>query len=129
MCYLWGMSPVRTIQWKALSMLTVFAVNFMVICHCHVRVRAAALTCCAQKETKPPCNDDNGCSGMQAVKFNLLEKQTSPHIEAGPAYEVVFTREELVLKNDAGFRLMSPDKKFYTGSPPDLQSLYQCFRI
>lgn len=121
------MSLVRTIQWKALLMLTVFAVNFMVICHCSVRTMAP--TCCAKKETKDPCNDDNGCSGMHAVKFNLLEKQASPHVELAPVYAIVLTREEPVLKNDAGSKRVSPDKVFYTGSPPDLQSLYQCFRI
>jgi hypothetical protein len=66
---------------------------------------------------------------MQAVKFNLLEKQVSPHIELSPLYVIVLTREEPVLRNDAGFRQTFPDKAFYTGSPPDLQSLYQCFRI
>lgn len=135
MYYLWGMSPARTIQWKALVqlrallMLTVFAFNFMVICHCHAGVRTAEPTCCAKKGTKPPCNDDNGCSGVQAVKFNLLEKQASPPIELSPLYAIVLTKEEPVLQNEAGFRQVFPDKAFYTGSPPDLQSLYQCFRI
>jgi len=117
----------RTIQWKALLMLTVFAVNFMVICHCSVR--AAKPTCCEKKETRHPCKDDNGCSGMHAVKFNLLEKKASDHIELDPVFVIVFTREDPVLKDDARFKPVSPDKKLYTGPPPDLQSLYQCFRI
>ncbi|MBN9380931.1 MAG: hypothetical protein J0H74_09205 [Chitinophagaceae bacterium] len=121
------MSFVRTIQWKALLMLAVFAVNFMVICHCSVRTMVPA--CCAKKETRHPCNDDNGCSGMHAVKFNLLEKQAAPYVELAPVYAIVLTREELVLKNDPGPRRVFSDKAFYTGSPPDLQSLYQCFRI
>ena len=118
---------VRTIQWKAFLMLTVFAVNFMIVCHCSARTAEPA--CCAKKETKSPCKDDNGCSGMHAVKFNLLEKKASSHIELDPVFAIVFTSEDLVFKNDARFKLVSPDKKFYTGIPPDLQSLYQCFRI
>ena len=121
------MSFARTIQWKVVLMLTVFAANFMVVCHCPVRTVEHA--CCAKKETKPPCNDDNGCSGMHAVKFNLLEKQASPHVELAPLYAIVLIREEPVLKNDAGSQRMLSDKTFYAGSPPDIQSLYQCFRI
>jgi len=118
---------IRTIQWKALLMLTVFAANFMVVCHCSAR--AERHTCCEKRAAKPPCKDDSGCSGMHAVKFNLLEKKASSYIALDPVYTVIFMRGELVLREEIVVNRIFPDKKFYNGSPPDLQSLYQCFRI
>ena len=117
----------RTIQWKALLMLTVFAVNFMVVCHCSAQ--ATEHTCCAKKETRPPCKDDNGCSGVHAVKFNLLEKQASSHIELEPVYVFVYTYDWQVAM-PAEIRQRSFSCKWLPAySPPDSQSLYQCFRI
>jgi len=118
---------IRTIRWKALLMLTVFAANFMVVCHCSAR--AQTHTCCEKKETRAPCKDDHGCSGMHAVKFNLSEKKASSHIALDPVYAVVFTRGEWVLREDVRVNRVFSDRASYNGSPPDLQSLYQCFRI
>lgn len=66
---------------------------------------------------------------MHAVKFNLLEKKASSHIAIGPLYAVVFTGGEWSLREDIPVNREFSDRKFYNGSPPDLQSLYQCFRI
>jgi len=118
---------IRTIQWKALLMLTVFAANFMVVCHCSAR--AEGHTCCEKKEARQPCKDGNGCSGMHAVKFNLLEKKASPHIGLDPLYAVVvvYTYDRR-MEVAAGIQQTFADK-WPDCSPPDLQSLYQCFRI
>ncbi|MDO6432513.1 hypothetical protein Q4E93_18050 [Flavitalea sp. BT771] len=124
------MSLFRTIQWKALLMLTVFAANFLVVCHCSARAAAPHQSCCSKAENKPPCKDDKGCSGMHAVKFNLKEKQASAKIDVQPLYAIVHTHD-WVIASSAGhdirksFRHRWPPRY----SPPDLLSLYQCFLI
>lgn len=123
------MSLFRNIQWKALLLLTVFTVNFMAICHCSSG-RVMEHSCCAKKETRPPCKDDNGCSGKHAVKFNLLEKQVSSHIELDhPLYALVYITYDQQMEMHAGTEPTSSGKWPPAYSPPDLQSLYQCFRI
>jgi hypothetical protein len=72
------------IQWKALLMLVAFTANFTVFCHC--AANAAAHACCCEKKapSKSPKSSPEGCNGMQAVKFNLLEKQVAAHIDLAP---------------------------------------------
>ena len=126
------MSLFRTIQWKALVMLTVFAANFMVVCHCSARAAAAASqhSCCRRAEkarSQQPCNDGNGCSGMHAVKFNLLEKQAAHQVTPEPLFPVILALQPPVL--EAISIIPGPQRPVYQHPPPDLQSLYQCFLI
>ena len=122
------MSLFRNIQWKALLMLTVFAANFMVVCHCSARTMPAQHACC---EKKVPCKDgkdDNGCSGMHAVKFNLLEKQTADPVAIGDLYLSV-TLFDWQMKAPDEAPQVAPEQSQPLHPPPDLQSLYQVFLI
>ena len=122
------MSLFRTIQWKALLMLTVFAANFMVVCHCSAR--AAGHACCVKKEHKPPCKDAGGCTGAHAVKFNLTEKQASSKIQIDPLYAVMHAPQPVLIASPADeIDYPCPQKLPPRYSPPDLLSLYQCFLI
>lgn len=127
------MALFRTIQWKALLMLTVFAANFMVVCHCSARAAAATPphSCCQRAEKAPsqqPCDDGNGCSGMHAMKFNLLEKQTSSGVSLDQVDAIVYTYEWAVTP-PATLQKTLPGGRTPRHPPPDLQSLYQCFLI
>ena len=76
------MTKLKPIQWKALLMLVSFSVSFTLFCHCAAMAASAAPHCthCHKKSSKQ--GDESGCQGMQAIKFNLLEKQTVDHIQA-----------------------------------------------
>ncbi|MBN8853793.1 MAG: hypothetical protein BGO55_11260 [Sphingobacteriales bacterium 50-39] len=133
----------RTIQYKALLLLAVFAANFFVVCHCSVRA-AGHSACCAEnvrktglpgnearfgEEENRPCKDDNGCSGMHAVKFNLLEKQEAKKVSAEPVLaEVIVHMSQQPVQVLHGITF-HPDVYSYKHPPPDYQSLYQCFLI
>ncbi len=68
---------------------------------------------------------------MQAVKFNLLEKQAAASIHAG-ASPVVILADAGVLLSAPVFRVDSPWLPSVWSSkhpPPDLLSLYQRFLI
>ena len=121
--YGWRFS--RTSQWKALLLLTVFAANFMVVCHCSARSLPAEHSCCKKKT---PCKDDNSCGGMQAVKFNLLEKQTSDPVAIGDVYVSIKLFDWQLTAPEVTYRII-PDSSQPIHSPPDRQSLYQCFLI
>jgi len=122
------MSLFRTIQWKALIMLTVFAANFMVVCHCSARTMPAQHACCAHKQSKTPCKDDNGCSGTHAVKFNLLEKQAADQVTMGDLY-LCTTLFDWQLKAPDQQQRTIPEQSHPIHPPPDLQALYQVFLI
>jgi hypothetical protein len=133
------MPSLSSIQWKALSLLLTFSISFTVFCHCAGMAAAAAVTpaapsCChhvCQKKA-PGQADDHGCQGMQAVKFNLLEKQTADpiHPAAAPLTALVLWIEQPV-----SIALIQTEKRklpqqwSYKHSPPNLLSLYQCFLI
>src|ERR1700747_2850500 len=102
----------RTIQYKALLLLTVFAANFFIFCHCSARAAEHA-SCCSKnvretgrkacsEEEKAPCKDGKECGGMHAVKFNLLEKQAAKKVSAEPVLAAVIVhmsqRPVLVLR-------------------------------
>lgn len=57
-------------------LLLAFTANFTVFCHCAKAQKHSC--CCGKKEKKGPCNS------VQAVKFNLVEKQLADAIEAAP---------------------------------------------
>ncbi len=121
-------------------MLVAFAVNFCVICHC--AASAAPVKgghchgCCGSGEMKGTKKEggkeSHGCQGMQAVKFNLLEKQVSSAISSGeqPVMLISFNYSILVpcrLVVDGNSAV--PDQWAYKHSPPDLHALYQRFLI
>ncbi|HVU55429.1 MAG TPA: hypothetical protein VHD83_10260 [Puia sp.] len=117
-----------TIQYKALLLLTVFAANFFVVCHCSARV-AEHPSCCSKKEAKSPCKEGNECGGMHAVKFNLLEKQAAKQVSPEPMLAAVIIhipQRPLQILHSTSF-LVAP--RAYKHPPPDYQSLYQCFLI
>jgi hypothetical protein len=114
-----------TIQWKAFFMLVSFAASFTVFCHCET---VAAASCrqrsCCEKKNK----DDHGCQGMQAVKFNLQDKQTAVaiHMAALPMISLpAQTAHSTRLPDHQPILRTWPDRH----SPPDRHSLYQCFLI
>jgi hypothetical protein len=72
------MAKATVIRWKALLMLVVFAANFTVFCHCASAAAARPHCCCEKKAPGHRCN------GMQAIKFNLLEKQVADGIQLAP---------------------------------------------
>jgi len=114
-------------------MLTVFTVNFGAICHCAAGTAAAPArhSCCSHAEKAPenkqPCNDGNGCSGMHAVKFNLLEKQASQTIAPEPLFPMTLPIRLLApaILITKTFPEIPPHKH----PPPDRQVLFQCFLI
>jgi hypothetical protein len=125
------MSLSRTIRYKALLLLTVFAANFFVVCHCSARAARPAEhpSCCSKKvEERPPCKDGNECGGMHAMKFNLLEKQTAKEITTGAQAAMVVSILEWPVRAVHVTRTFT-DTYTYQHPPPDYQSLYQCFLI
>lgn len=132
------MPGITAIQIKALFMLVTFTASFTVFCHC---AKAAVPACChsaccekhqkhEKKADKP--SDSQDCQGMHAVKFNLLEKLTADNIHAAPTPLTAILQKPLEPGVPA-FRA-APKKPpvhewSYKHSPPDRQSLYQCFLI
>ena len=119
------MARFGSLQWKALLLLSVFTANFTVFCHC-----ATASPSCCEKKTNQKRND-HGCQGMQAVKFNLLEKQTAASIHAGASPVIILAQAALAPAVPV-FRVVPPSLPSTWSSkhpPPDLLSLYQCFLI
>jgi hypothetical protein len=57
-------------------LLLALTANFTVFCHCAKAQKH--MCCCEKKEKKGPCNS------VQAVKFNLVEKQLADAIQAAP---------------------------------------------
>jgi len=84
--------------------------------------------CCEKKDTRTPCNDNNGCSGMHAVKFNLLEKQAADPVIIGDLY-VSVTLFDWQLTTPETAHQPLPDEHQPLHPPPDYQSLYQVFLI
>jgi hypothetical protein len=124
-----NMAKQRYLRWKAFVMLVAFTASFTVFCHCETAAAAAAPrhSCCcgqAKKEKK----DDHGCQGMQAVKLNLQDKQTAVDIHMA-ALPVISLPPQITrptqLPDHQPISRNWPDRH----SPPDRQSLYQCFLI
>lgn len=121
-------------QLRATLLVTVFAANFFVVCHCSARAAEHPSCCskqstCNPKEEKAPCKDGKECGGMHAIKFNLLEKQAAKNVSAEP---VLIAR--IIHMPQGPLRILcgttfSPDRLPYKHPPPDYQSLYQCFLI
>ena len=115
-------------QLKALVMLVAFTTSFTVFCHC--ATTAVHATCCCEKKA-PKHSDNRDCQGMQAVKFNLLEKQTADHILASPAPVTAIITTNITLEPalPGTEKKKLPEQWSYKHSPPDRHSLYQCFLI
>ena len=115
-------------------MLVAFTVNFCVICHCAASAAPTKVghchACCGSGEKKG--NEHHGCQGMQAVKFNLLEKQVSSSISSGEQPVMLISFNYSILAPGQlvvdGYRAV-PDQWVYKHAPPDLQVLYQRFLI
>lgn len=114
-------------------MLVSFSISFTIFCHCAAMAAVAAPAHCQHCHKKAPKqHDDSGCQGMQAVKFNLLEKQTADTIQAAPPPLVA-----LIARAQFPWSLSlvsaeirkHPGQWSYKHSPPDRQSLYQRFLI
>ena len=124
------MTGMSSIQWKALLLLVVFTASFTVFCHCATAAPACReRSCCEKKKEQAP--NDHGCQGMQAVKFNLQEKQAAASVHADASPEVILGDAGLALSTPV-FRVERPwlpDTWSYKHSPPDRLSLYQCFLI
>jgi hypothetical protein len=123
------MAKQRFIQWKAFFMLVSFAASFTVFCHCETVASAAATASCCQRSCcEKKQKDDHGCQGMQAVKLNLQDKQTTAafHLEVLPMVLVDRGAEErdFALRSEKVYSVFWAYKLF-----PDRQSLYQCFII
>jgi hypothetical protein len=140
-CYFYNNMPrISSIQWKALLMLMSFTVSFTVFCHCACTAAAGALntsscghhhsTCC--KKRSPKQSDKGGCQGMQAVRFNLLEKQTAEPVHPAPTpltALVLWNEQPATIALPQTEKRKLPQQWSYKHSPPNRLSLYQCFLI
>ncbi|HUB60556.1 MAG TPA: hypothetical protein VL978_07640 [Puia sp.] len=135
------------IRIKALFLAAIFTGNFLVVCHCSAaerRVSAAmqGCTCCPQKavpcthkvvpcpQKAVPCMPGKPCPGMQAVKFNLLEKKTAAKICLGPVEAMVFIPRYMVPAVEGRLARRNVSSWYLPPhAPPDRLALYQCFLI
>jgi len=144
------MRKAKIIQWKAifrkwnvLLMLTAFTANFAVFCHCNeARAEAAPAassspvhTCC-EKTTRscagtPDPASPLGCHGMQAMKFNLLEKQltASIHPAAPPVISVIYDFAVLPAIPPTAKKTIHREGGANKHAPPDILAFYQQFLI
>jgi len=79
---------------------------------------------------KPEGSKHSDCQGMQAVRFNLVEKQVSCPVALGEPPVIILTFDYVVVPVatvEKGFR--RNDWWVYKYGPPDLQVLYQRFLI
>jgi hypothetical protein len=104
----------RTIQWKALLMLVVFAANFTVFCHC--AAAAQKHSCCCEKKSKP-------CNSGQSIQFNLVEKQLADQIQAAPLPVIELLIEQPLSEPTKTPTPSTPDTVKHP--PPDLLILQQ----
>jgi hypothetical protein len=144
------MRKAKTIQWKAifrkwnaLLMLTAFTANFAVFCHCNeARAEAAPAASsppvhsCCEKTSKscagtPDPASPLGCQGMQAMKFNLLEKQLTAtiHPAAPPVISVIYAYVVLPAIPSTAKKTIPYECGANKHAPPDLLALYQRFLI
>src|SRR5579871_737795 len=142
------MSPLRSIQYKALILLVAFTANFFVVCHCQATMPHKTLPpCCAKhmhmeesgsavpQATTPhhPYDEKGGCQHTQAVKFQLLEKQIPDPVSQPPLLitfiqtrwvpSLFYTIQAITQRKD--LRDLGQEKY----APPDFQALYQSFLI
>jgi hypothetical protein len=114
-------------------MLVTFSISFTVFCHCAAMAAVAAAPHCQHCHKKAAKQqEESGCQGMQAVKFNLLEKQTADPIHAAPApLTALIARAEYPLNIALAptDRRILPAQWSHQHSPPDRLSLYQRFLI
>lgn len=124
-------------------MLTAFTANFAVFCHCNdARAEAAPAAssslihpCCEKTSKgcagKPDPSSPLGCHGMQAMKFNLLEKQLTAaiHPAAPPAIDVISDYAVLPAIPATAKKAIPHERGANRHAPPDLLALYQRFLI
>jgi hypothetical protein len=131
-----------TRKWNALLMLTAFTANFAVFCHCNAASASAAAAssspvhpCCEKKARNctgtPDPGSPLGCHGMQAMKFNLLEKQLTAtiHPAAPPVTDVIYDYAVLPAIPSTAKKVKPAEGYSNKHAPPDLLALYQRFLI
>ena len=134
------MPIVKTIQWKALLLLIIFAANFSVVCHCSAHampMAASRMSDCCDKQSRHedqrashhPCDDKGGCPATHALKFNLLEKQVPVSFHPEPLFATLVTNHFIVPVSAALPTRSRECQYLHKHSPPDLQALYQRFLI
>ncbi len=152
------MPIVKTIQWKALLLLIIFAANFSVVCHCSAHAMPMApsrMSDCCDKQLRHedqhsccgdhqqaaskgpdqrashhhPCDDKGGCPATHALKFNLLEKQVPVSFHPEPLFAALVTNHFIVPVSAALPSRSRECQYLHKHSPPDLQALYQRFLI
>jgi hypothetical protein len=129
-------------KWNALLMLTAFTANFVVFCHCSDAGATAAAASsspvhpCCEKKTKSctgPTDPGSplGCHGMQAMKFNLLEKQITAiiHPAAPPIISVIYDYAVLPAAPSTAKKAIHKERGANKHAPPDLLALHQRFLI
>ena len=115
-------------------MLVTFSVSFTLFCHCAAMAASAAgrVRCAHCHKPTHKQTDESGCQGMQAVRFNLLEKQTADPIHPAPApLTALIAWSEYPTSTGvvSTEKRHLPQRWLYKHSPPDRLSLYQCFLI
>jgi hypothetical protein len=149
-CYFCNNMPrLNAIQWKALFLLLTFSASFTIFCHCACAAAAAAAHRAASADSESPrhsCCDKmpespkqakhqhshRDCQGMQAVRFNLLEKQTADPIHSAPAPFtglIQWGEQPTITTLPQTEKRKLPQQWSYKHSPPNRLSLYQCFLI
>jgi hypothetical protein len=123
-------------------MLTAFTANFAVFCHCNVASATTAAASsspvhpCCEKKAKgctgtPDPGSSSGCHGMQAIKFNLLEKQLTAtiHPAAPPTIDVISGYAVLPAIPATAKKAIPHERGANKHAPPDLLAFYQRFLI
>lgn len=128
------------IQIKAFFLMAIFASDFFAVCRCPGEVSAAlssfmrmkgkyAHCCCCQKA--PPCKGEKRCPGMQAVKFNLLEKKAAATVCLNPVDAMAVLMPGYAVPMVEGVPAQRNVSSWYLPphAPPDRLVLYHCFLI
>jgi hypothetical protein len=94
-----------------------------------MRMNPVHAHCCCQKKASP-CKDKKGCPGMQAVKFNLLEKKAAAKVRVGPLDAVHVTRGYVVPGVEGGPAQSNAYCCYLSlHAPPDRLAFYHCYLI
>ena len=99
----------------SLVLLAAFTVNFTVFCHCATAQKHSC--CCEKKEKKGPCHS------VQAVKFNLVERQLADPIQAAPLPVIELIIQHPMTESVKPPIPATPDDAKHP--PPDILTLQQ----
>jgi hypothetical protein len=94
-----------------------------------MRMNGKHAHCCCRQKT-PPCKSAKGCPGMQAVKFNLLEKKAAATVRLNMVDAMVVSPEFVVPAVEGGLAQRNASSCYLPPhAPPDRLALYQCYLI